>query len=168
MVNPYMNLAPAKYVEGQISKPVEFEDMPKIVNSAAQLMMALSRDHNVPITGKIDPEYFRGTALAAIQVGIPAQFFIARFDFLTKDHVAVIFNPSYSPAGKSVKMKSSFESCLTYPMQIYKVKRYKFIRVKYQNHNGEEITRRLKGRDAVIFQQMTDLMEGRTIKKPER
>lgn len=164
----YMRLAPVTSVEGVESKPVQIADMPAIIHSAAPLMMALSRDKNIPVAGKIDPEYHRGTALAAIQVGIPARFFIARFDYQDRDKVAVIFNPSYAPSGKSVKTVPSLENCLTYPMQSYTVRRYKVIRAKYQNHEGEECTLRLTGRDAVLFQQMTDLMDGVTIKKQER
>jgi peptide deformylase len=164
----YMRLASSTAVEGVESKPVLVTDMPAIVHSAAPLMMALSRDKNIPVAGRIDPEYHRGTALAGIQVGIPARFFIARFDHQDRDRCAVIFNPSYAPSGKSVKTVPSLENCLTYPMQSYTVRRYKVIRAKYQNHEGEEITMRLTGRDAVLFQQMTDLMDGITIKKQER
>jgi len=53
-------------------------------------------------------------------------------------------------------------------MQSYEVFRYKTIQARYQNHEGEWITQRLKGRDAVIFQQMCDIMDGRTIRTERR
>lgn len=159
-----MRLSKPDAVEGVISHRVKEKDMVEILNTAATLMMALSMDKNVPVCGKIDNKYYRGTALAGVQVGLPVQFFIARFDYQNKDRVAVIFNPSYSPSGKSVKRRESLENCLTYPIQSYKVSRYKVIKAKYQNHEGNDVTMRLKGRDAVLFQQMTDLMDGRTIR----
>lgn len=161
----YLRLARAKNVEGIVSKPVLVKDMPAIIHTVVNLMFQLSRDKNIPVCGKIDRENYRGTALAGIQVGIPARFFIARFDCEDNDKVAVIFNPTYAPSGKSVKLHNSLENCLTYPMQSYTVKRYKVIHATYQNHEGVECKMRFKGRDAILFQQMCDLLDGLTIKE---
>lgn len=151
-------------VEGVVSKELQEEDFLNALSSVAPAMIALSKDRNIPVCGKIDEEAYRGTALAAVQIGLPLRFFVARFDYQDPEKVAVVFNPSYSPSGKSVKRRKSLENCLTYRMQSYEVQRFKVIRAKYQNHEGVWITMRLKGRDAVLFQQMTDIMDGLTIR----
>lgn len=160
----YLTLIPHSGVEGVQSVEVKESDMPDIMFSVAHKMLSISASKNIPICGKIDSLYYRGTALAAVQVGIPARFFVARFDYQDADKAALIFNPSYSPSGRTVKRKNSLENCLTYPVQSYTVPRFRFIKARYQNVEGEWIEMRLKGRDAILFQQMTDIMDGRTIK----
>jgi len=161
-------LVPPKQVEKVISREIMPEDFLNVLSDIVPAMIAISKEKNVPVSGRIDHKNFRGTSIAAVQIGFPVKVFVARFDYQRPENVAVVFNPSYSPSGKSVKRRTSLENCLTYRMQSYEVLRYKTVKARYQNHDGEWITMRLKGRDAVIFQQMTDIMEGRTIRMERR
>lgn len=105
----------------------------------------------------------KGLGLAAPQVGVSASVFVARFRE-QPGKIGVIFDPSYTYSGKSSKKKRSTEWSLSYPNQAYTVKRYMRINVRYTNVEGGVIERRLKGEDAILFQQMTDYLNGITIK----
>lgn len=157
-------LRPPTEVEKVVSRELHESDFFNVLTDIVPAMISISKEKNVPVCGRIDHENYRGTALAAVQIGMPVRVFVARFDYQDPDNVAVIFNPSYSPSGKSVKRRTSLENCLTYRMQSYEVLRYKVIQARYQNHEGQWITMRLKGRDAVLFQQMVDIMDGLTIR----
>lgn len=119
-----------------------------------------------------DPE---GVGLAATQVGLKERFFVARLHNskeippsepgqrkkrwanYQKDFVGII-NPkilSYSKATKPY-----FEGCLSIPTIWGQVKRHREVKVSYQNENGNQITKTLKGIPAWIFQHEVDHLDG--------
>ncbi len=156
---PQLHLSPPKDVENVVCKSVPFLDRDSVIQSAIPQMISLMINRG-------------GVGLAAPQVGIPAKFFIARLPGLSpnpKDErrIAVIFDPEYRSNGKQ---HNSDEGCLTYPKRVYRVKRYKTIKVKYTNHLGQELSAKLHGDDAIVFQHECDhcgngSIPGRTIKE---
>lgn len=154
-----LSLAPPELVESCQCKSVPVSDRDSVIQSAIPQMISLMLNRG-------------GIGLAASQVGIPAKFFIARLPGLSpnpKDErrIAVIFDPEYRGNGKK---HNSDEGCLTYPKRVYRVKRYKTIKVKYTNHLGQELTAKLRGDDALVFQHECDHCGqhgelGRTIKE---
>ncbi|MBI2597127.1 peptide deformylase [Candidatus Daviesbacteria bacterium] len=119
-----------------------------------------------------DPE---GVGLAATQVGLKESFFVARihdsknipppepgqrssrWKNYNKDFVAII-NPkilSYSKATKTY-----FEGCLSVLNIWGQLKRHISIKVAYQDINGNQVTKTLKGIAAWIFQHEVDHLNG--------
>jgi len=102
------------------------------------------------LLAQVDPE---GVGLAANQVGLPYQLFLARFD--TKDlpagrqennPVHVFINPEIiahseelQPENKDEEEKAPLEGCLSLPKYYGIVKRWKWVKVRYQTlrHSGE-------------------------------
>ena len=101
--------------------------------------------------------------LAATQVGVLAKMFVMNVSN-NPGRVAIIFDPEYFHHGKVKRKRSRIEKCLSYPLQAWSVPRYKIIKVRYQNTDGGVIEKKFKGKDAILFQQLTDLCNGVTIK----
>ncbi len=156
---PVLHLVKPEHVENVICKSVPTEDRDSVIQTAIPQMITIMINSG-------------GVGLAAPQVGIPAKFFIARLPSLSPEpgdtrRIAVIFDPEYRGNGKK---RNSDEGCLTYPKRVYRVKRYKTIKVKYTNHLGQELTAKLRGDDALVFQHECDHCgngsePGRTIKE---
>lgn len=119
-----------------------------------------------------DPE---GVGLAATQVGLEERFFVARlhdskqippskpaqrkdrWKNYDKEFMAVI-NPQILSYSK--RTKSYFEGCLSIPNIWGAVRRHISIKVSYQNTQGNQITKALKGIPAWIFQHEVDHLNG--------
>ncbi|MDD5147462.1 MAG: peptide deformylase [Candidatus Daviesbacteria bacterium] len=119
-----------------------------------------------------DPE---GVGLAATQIGRDESYFVGRLhDSKTtplskpgqrknrwagydKEFSAII-NPKILSYGKHTR--TYFEGCLSIPNTWGQVKRHTNIKVYYQNSDGEQVTRTLKGIPAWIFQHETDHLNG--------
>lgn len=94
-----------------------------------------------------------GYGISANQIGLNHRVFVMGIE----DPIAC-FNPiitSYSD-----DMIYMEEGCLTYPSLFVKIKRSSTIRVRYQDVNGETITRVLNGISARVFQHEHDHLEG--------
>lgn len=100
----------------------------------------------------VDPE---GVGLAAPQVGISEQFFIAKFD----EEFVPFFNPKILEYGK--KEKEFLEGCLSIPDYYGEIARPTSIKVSYLTKDNQQITETLKGINAMIFQHEYDHLHGR-------
>lgn len=119
-----------------------------------------------------DPE---GVGLAATQIGLDERFFVARLHDskrippsnptqraarwagYDKEFMAVI-NPRI--LGYSKATKTYFEGCLSIPTIWGQVKRHTGIKVSYQDSQGNQIKKDLKGIPAWIFQHEIDHLDG--------
>lgn len=119
-----------------------------------------------------DPE---GVGLAATQIGLDENFFVARLHDskkippsepsqrkkrwanYKKEFVSII-NPKILSYSKNTK--NYFEGCLSTPNIWGQVKRYVSIKVTYKDINGQEISKTLKGIPAWIFQHEIDHLNG--------
>jgi peptide deformylase len=100
---------------------------------------------------------YEGAGLAATQVGIEEQIFVAD----AGDGPFVIINPEIIEV--SAKQTVLEEGCLSLPRIRISVKRPETIRVRYLNEFGQKIERELAGLMAKIFQHETDHLFGRMI-----
>ena len=145
-----LKLVSGDQIEGCKTESLPVEDRMKSLGSLAGWM--------------IQTIHVRGTdGLAATQVGVLAKMMVCRFSD-NPGKIAVVFDPEYFQYGKSKRKRPGMETCPTYPLQAWSVPRYKKIKVRYQNVDGGVIEQKLKGKDAVLFQQLTDLCNGITIK----
>ncbi len=117
-----------------------------------------------------DPE---GVGLAATQVGLGEQYFVAKVD--GSNRTRKMAEPNLKPSkesGKfitvinpkitwtSKKTKKYFEGCLSIPNYWGEVQRYLGIKVIYMDETGKIINANLKGVMAWIFQHEIDHLNG--------
>ena len=98
-----------------------------------------------------------GIGLSAPQVGIFTQFFIMK-DFRADNKYEIIINPEIIKY--SDKIGTFREGCLTYPGEIFIVKRAKQIKAKWFNIDGKEVYRKMAGRESQVFQHEFDHIQG--------
>lgn len=100
-----------------------------------------------------DPE---GVGLAATQVGLDEQYFVAKQpDGSFKEY----FNPKILKYSKRVKRV--FEGCLSIPNFWGEITRPIAVTVSYMDRDGNHIKEHLTGVDAHIFQHETDHLQGK-------
>ena len=97
-----------------------------------------------------------GIGISAIQVGVPIKLFL--LDETGTHNIIPIINPEILEKEKVVK--SFNEGCLSIPNFKKDVKRYKRIKVRYQDLDGNIQERKLANRDAFIFQHEFDHLTG--------
>ena len=102
---------------------------------------------------------FDGAGLAANQVGIEEQIFVA--DAGDGDGPFAIINPEI--LRKSSKETFLEEGCLSFPKIRINVQRPETVRVRYLNEFGHPIEKDLSGLLAKIFQHESDHLFGRMI-----
>lgn len=110
-----------------------------------------AKDFAIALTKKMIKE--NGLGLASIQVGVPYRIFSIR-----TDPSYVCFNPRIVDFGGEVTL--SEEGCLSFPGMKVKVKRYDELRLRFQNHDGTFITRKLAGLAARVAQHEYDHLDG--------
>jgi len=98
-----------------------------------------------------------GIGLSAPQVGIFTRFFIMK-DFRGNDKIEIVINPEIIKYGD--KIGTFREGCLTYPGEIFIVKRAKQIRARWFDINGMEVYRKMSGRESQVFQHEFDHIQG--------
>lgn len=103
-----------------------------------------------------DPE---GVGLAATQIGLDEQFFVAKEEGKGSSKFIKVFNPRILSTSKASKLR--FEGCLSIPSYYGDVKRFLTVRVAYQNEKGELITQTVRGVLAWIFQHEIDHLNGK-------
>lgn len=101
-----------------------------------------------------------GAGLAAPQIGILLPIFIYTPNRSAESLVDVI-NPSFEPM--SPFTLESHESCFSVPLQIAKLKRWKQIKCRYQNLQGQWKEVVLQDFAAKVFQHEMDHLKGRLI-----
>ena len=130
-------------VLSQISSPVQFDD-PTLPDLIADMMAVVAAGNtNGPALG-----------LAANQVGAAKRVIIAGGAFL---------NPLWTP-WKDGKMEGRIEGCLSWPGGMEWVKRHYRINIKYTSRlDGSQITSKLSGLDARVWQHECDHIDGVSI-----
>lgn len=98
---------------------------------------------------------YDGLGISACQVGIPLKVFNIRTD---DDQVFSLFNPKIVDISENtVSMK---EGCLSFPLLYMNVKRPDYVRIRYQNQDGEINTEKFIGMTARVILHEYDHMEG--------
>lgn len=104
--------------------------------------------------------------MAANQWGVSKSIFLYCPTGDTVGDLEVIINPSYEPLHKlaifaTAKPDSSeWEGCFSVPLCSGYIQRSNDIRVKYQNENGESLSRELSGWEARVWQHENDHLLG--------
>lgn len=99
-----------------------------------------------------------GAGLAACQIGINHPIFIFTSD-RTDANLKVVINPSFEPIG--TEKVTGEEACFSVPLSSAKVARWKKIKVKYLNLEGEIVEEILDGFAAKVFQHEMDHLNGK-------
>lgn len=94
--------------------------------------------------------------LAAPQIGYSIAAFILRLD----DSIIFCFNPQIIKGQGEIV---SEEGCLSAPGKSYKIKRFKIVSAKWQNKDQSWTKRKLRDRDAIVFQHEYDHLQGKLI-----
>jgi peptide deformylase len=108
-----------------------------------------------------------GLGLAAPQLGENVSVFVMRTtldSFITQmadKPLKVIINPEIKKAAN--KFSTYREACLSVPGKVAVTKRYKEIKVKYMNEEGNYVTETFKGTEAIVFQHEFAHLLGMTI-----
>lgn len=97
-----------------------------------------------------------GAGISAIQVGVPIRLFL--MDETDTHNIIPICNPEILEKEKIVK--SYAEGCLSVPEKRLDIKRYKRIKIRYQDLDGNVHERKLANREAFIFQHELDHLNG--------
>jgi peptide deformylase len=101
----------------------------------------------------------KGLGLAATQVALPYQLFVANFagDPQQKEHERVYINPVILERKGSVEGE---EGCLSFPGLFQKVRRAKTVRVQAYNLNGELVEEQASDLAARVLQHEIDHLHG--------
>lgn len=102
------------------------------------------------------------TGVAAPQIGSNVNIIIYRTD---KVKPTIMINPRIVKA-RDMETTPKFEMCLSFPQQIYSVKRYKNISVYFEDESGDSYVLKYRGLEARILQHETDHLIGMNI--PQR
>ena len=94
-----------------------------------------------------------GYGLAANQVGLPLKMFV-----LDGEPAYAIFNPRITYFGEEEILLE--EGCLSYPGLALKIKRPRFIRVRFRDPYGDYVTKQFDGITARVFQHEFDHING--------
>ena len=95
----------------------------------------------------------KGYGLSANQCGFPHRVFVMG----AEDEYVAFFNPKVIEFGPEVHMA---EGCLSFPMLELKITRPAWVKVEYQDYNGELKTTELHGISARCFLHELDHMNG--------
>lgn len=126
----------------QTAKPVT-----KVDKSIQQLITDLSET----LVVQKNPE---GVGLAAPQIGIPLQVFVARIG----NHIVPFINPIV--ISKNEEPLESIEGCLSITKYFGNVKRWSQVTVKTLNREGKQVIRTYKNFYARIIQHEMDHLKG--------
>jgi peptide deformylase len=94
-----------------------------------------------------------GYGLAANQVGLPLKMFV-----LDGEPAYAVFNPRITYFGEEEILLE--EGCLSYPGLALKIKRPRFIRVRFRDPYGDYVTKQFDGITARVFQHEFDHING--------
>lgn len=97
--------------------------------------------------------HHNGIGLAANQCGLPYRVFV-----LSADEIIPCFNPRVVDYSEEVIALE--EGCLSYPELFVKIKRPRRIKVRYQEPNGEVVTKTFDGMTARVFLHELDHLNG--------
>lgn len=137
------------------TKPV---DLP-----VSKLSQIIAEMRQILIT-RVNPE---GVGLAANQVGLPYRLFLARFSTRKSEPVRVFINPEIleqSAELQTVDKKAPLEGCLSLPKYYGAVRRFQWVRVKYQTIIDSKLADReekFTGFPATVIQHEMDHLNGK-------
>lgn len=100
-----------------------------------------------------DPE---GVGLASTQIGESEQYFVAKD---SNGSFKAFFNPKIISTSK--KTQKMMEGCLSIPKIWGEVSRHTWVKVSYLDETGKQITEKLTGLAAHIFQHECDHLNGK-------
>ncbi len=104
--------------------------------------------------------------MAANQWGINRSIFLYYLDEGDGYQLEVVINPHYEPLSEQTMIEEEWEGCFSVPLALGKIKRYKQIKVTYQNEIGQTIHKNLEGYAARVFQHETDHLKGQLYDDP--
>lgn len=115
----------------QVAEPIDFEKTTpqEIVDIIEKMAETLSNQ-----------KYGQKLGLAAPQIGISKRIIIVG--------TLVMINPSFVPSFQTIQM---LESCYSVPEKIFKVTRYKYGWVHYQDRGGIHHSFKIAGTEARVF-----------------
>lgn len=134
------------------TKPVDFgvDKLHKIIEEMKTTMLACK-----------DPE---GIGLAANQVNLPYNLFVARFGTKKSDPVLTFVNPEiigHSDELQDIESKKAqLEGCLSVPKYYGTVKRFQWVQLKYQNEKLEMKNEKFENFPAIVIQHEMDHLTG--------
>lgn len=94
-----------------------------------------------------------GLGLSAVQVGVPVRFFVMR-----TNPVIGVFNPRILEEHEDTETLD--EACLSFPGLVLPITRSKFIRVRYEEPNGQTVTKSFGNLSARCFLHELDHCDG--------
>lgn len=100
-----------------------------------------------------------GIGLAANQVGLNKQIFIAGIPFKEEDFVRVFINPKLSLSGRVISID---EGCLSFPGITVEVPRFEHCQVSYQDLLGKNHIETYSGLISIVCQHEMDHLLGKT------
>jgi len=121
----------------------------------------LGEDSREDISGAMEKEMIKygGIGLSANQIGLPFRMFVMGGHPLVEEgKIRQCWNPEILETSEElVEMK---EGCLTFPFLFLPIIRPKWVKVKYENDDKENIEEYLHDMSARVFQHEYDHMEG--------
>lgn len=128
----------------EVSKPVgkdELTDLKPQVDLMLETILDFRR------------KYGKGRAIAAPQIGL-----MKRIICLNIDRPVVMFNPELT--FYDAETFELWDDCMSFPMLLVKVRRFKSLLVSFRDENGEQQTWDLKGDMAELIQHEYDHLDG--------
>lgn len=116
----------------------------KGVGISGDALAKIISEMKVALIAQKDPE---GVGLAATQVGLPYRLFLARFDTKKNSPIYTFINPEivdHSKEFATENKKTPLEGCLSLPLYYGYVKRWKWVKVRYQTINDNQKNRKLE------------------------
>jgi peptide deformylase len=145
------------------SKDPRLNGLSKPVKVIDKKVLTLAKDLVDTLKVQKEPE---GVGLAACQIGVLLQVFA----MVQADKIRVIINPEVlevknvkktTKTGKTkIKESDILEGCLSLPNYYGPLKRPNFIKIKFLNLKGEEVTEIFRGFQAQIVQHELDHLKG--------
>ena len=139
----------------------------KLINNEKQILRTAtdSFDFDNPI---VEPKEFaenlaetmienKGLGLSAPQCGFNTSVFVVG-DPRDKDSIMGIFNPTI--VNYSEEQILMYEGCLSFPGLLIKIKRPEEVRVRFQDMNGDTVTRKFTGVTGRAVQHEFDHLQG--------
>ncbi len=121
----------------------------------------LGDDSRKDISDALEKEMtkYGGIGLSANQIGLPFRMFVMGGHPLVEEgKIRQCWNPEIlESSDDTVEMK---EGCLTFPFLFLPIVRPKWVKVKYENDDKEEVEEYLHDMSARVFQHEYDHMEG--------
>ena len=128
----------------QRSEPLSENEFGEFAEQLSQSMLKIMRA-------------FGGVGLAAIQIGVPKRLLVVDVG----DGEIVMVNPVVKSS--SEEMRETEEGCLSFPLQMFKIKRPAEVTVEFRKLNGSTAEETFFDLSAVAVQHEIDHLDGVTV-----